>query len=62
MSTAVMKLNKVVMTFKISQEGECTLIEEEVIFKTLPPFKPILENIFKKQHKLLFENREQSVC
>lgn len=56
----IMKLTKVEMTFKLNQDGDSTLVEESIIFKSPLPIKSIMENMFKKQHIQLFKNIEQA--
>lgn len=58
MKATVMKMNKVAMSFQLKVVDGLTIIEEEIKFNTFYPFTLILENIFKTQHKQLFENIE----
>lgn len=59
MNAVVMKVNKVFMTFQISQNDKNTLVKEQITFKTLPGSSFILKKIFKKQHQLFFKNLEE---
>jgi len=57
----VMKLTKIELTFILSPEGNFSVIEETILFKTPLPIKPLLESIFRKQHTLLFKNIEMQI-
>ena len=61
LKATVMKFNKVEMKFHVFQDGECTVIEEEITFKVKMPVKSMLGKIFKKQHQELFANLEKVV-
>ena len=60
MKAIVMKINKIEMNFTISSEGSHTIISEQVTFNAILPIRLILQNIFKKQHTLLFANIEKN--
>lgn len=53
---SVFKLTKIEMKFTLRAEDGCTLIEEEIQFKSPLPVKTAMGRIFEKQHKQLFEN------
>ena len=54
----IMKLTKIEMTYQLASENNLTVIEEVITFKSILPIKSIMENIFRKQHTLLFEKME----
>lgn len=58
MRTTVMKLTKIEMTFILKADNDFTVIEEDIIFKSLLPIKSIMRSVFKKQHEQLFQNIE----
>ncbi len=58
MNAVVMKVNKVFMTFRLTQTEKNTFVEEFVAFKTFPGSAFLLKRIFKKQHALFFKNLE----
>lgn len=59
-SAIVMRFTKIKMTFALKSDvefpDEFTIIEENIIFKSPLPVKSIMESIFRKQHKQLFNN------
>jgi len=57
----VMKLTKIELIFILTPEGNFSVIEETILFKTPLPIKPLLESIFRKQHTLLFKNIEMQI-
>ena len=57
-SATVFKLTKIVMKFFLTRDGEGTLVEEHIDFKTPLPILWILKNTFRKQHRKLFQNIE----
>lgn len=54
----VFKLTKIEMKFVLKADNGYTIIDEEIQFKSPLPIKFIMENIFRKQHALLFKNIE----
>jgi carbon monoxide dehydrogenase subunit G len=54
----VFKLTKIEMKFVLTSDNDFTIIEEEIIFKSLLPVKFIMKKVFKKQHQKLFKNIE----
>jgi len=54
----VMKLTKIDMNYSLHTENNITIINEIITFKSILPIRPIMEAIFRKQHKQLFENIE----
>jgi hypothetical protein len=48
------------MQFVLRPDADHTLIEEEISFRSWLPVRPLMENIFRKQHQLLFRNIESS--
>ena len=54
----VFKLTKINMKFTLTADNEHTIINEQILFKTILPVKGIMKNIFKTQHQKLFENIE----
>ncbi|CAN5889877.1 hypothetical protein BH11BAC7_BH11BAC7_19860 [soil metagenome] len=59
-NATVMKINKIEMTFTLHAEENCTIVDEEIIFKSALPVKRMMQSIFRKQHLQLFENIESS--
>ena len=54
----VMKITQITMNFALRSEGNSTIIDETIHFKTILPVKSIMQRIFKKQHEQLFRNIE----
>lgn len=54
----VMKLTKIEMLFDLREEKGFTIVEETIHFKSPLPVKPIMQDIFRKQHNELFKNIE----
>jgi carbon monoxide dehydrogenase subunit G len=54
----VMKLTRIEMSYKLTTENNSTIINETITFKSPLPIKSIMQNIFRKQHTILFENIE----
>jgi len=52
----VFKFNKIEMKFSLKEDSDYTIIEEEIEFKSPLPVTFVMEKIFKKQHRQLFEN------
>lgn len=59
MNAVVMKLVNINIIFKLSAQNGITAVYEEIQFESILPLRFILERIFRKQHKLLFENMER---
>ncbi len=59
MHATVLRFNKIELNFKIEAGEPFSLITETIHFKTLLPIKPIMQMIFRKQHRQLFINIEQ---
>ncbi|MES2589871.1 MAG: SRPBCC domain-containing protein [Bacteroidota bacterium] len=55
----VMKFTKIEMNFKLKTDQEFCIVEEKIQFKSPLPIKRIMQNIFRKQHTLLFQNIEK---
>lgn len=55
-NASVMGIVKIEIKFNLSTQNTSTIINEEVIFKSVLPIKFIMQQIFKKQHALLFKN------
>lgn len=58
MRAIVFKLTKIEMKFALKKDGDFTNVEENIQFKSPLPIKFVMENIFRKQHKQLFENMD----
>lgn len=56
----VFKLIKIQMTFDVIQQNNSAVINEDIQIKSWLPVKFIMSEVFKKQHKLLFENIQAS--
>ena len=56
MKATVMKFTKIKMVFVLKSEGNSTHVTETIHFKSPFPIKRIMGKIFKKQHKILFNN------
>lgn len=54
----VMKLTKIEMRFKLSQQKDHTLLEELITFNSPLPVKSMMQTIFRKQHAQLFKNMD----
>jgi hypothetical protein len=54
----VFNLTHIEMKFIITTQGDYTLIEENIQFKSPLPVKFIMQSIFRKQHSQLFKNIE----
>ena len=55
MKATIMKMTKIEMKYILITDKDSTVINETIIFKSILPVKSIMENIFRKQHYLLFE-------
>jgi carbon monoxide dehydrogenase subunit G len=56
----VMKLTQIEMNFTIRREGEHSVVDESISFKSILPVKALMERIFREQHTLLFQNMEKA--
>ena len=54
----VMKLTKIEMNFILNTENNATIINENITIKSPLPIKSIMQNVFRKQHTILFKNIE----
>jgi carbon monoxide dehydrogenase subunit G len=54
----VFKFTKIEMYFLLRTENNNTIIEEEILIKTVLPIKFLMQHIFKTQHSQLFKNLE----
>jgi carbon monoxide dehydrogenase subunit G len=62
MKATVKQIVKIEIQFLLKSDGEhgeFTQIEEQVIFRSILPVSFIMKQVFRKQHKLLFENIEK---
>ncbi len=55
---SVMKMTHIEMNFSIRQEGDVSIVEERITFKSILPVKTFMEKIFREQHTLLFQNMD----
>ena len=56
----VMKLTQIEMNFTIRREGEHSVVDESISFKSILPVKALMERIFREQHTLLYQNMEKA--
>lgn len=54
----VFRLTKIEMKFTLKADGDFTIVEEEIQFKSPLPIKFMMERIFRKQHQQFFKNME----
>ncbi|QHT70769.1 hypothetical protein GXP67_31035 [Rhodocytophaga rosea] len=54
----VMRLTNIEMNFIIKEDKAFCIVEETIHFQSPLPLQSIMESIFKKQHRLLFNNIE----
>lgn len=59
MRATVFKITKIEMKFVLKAEGDHTLVEEYIQFKSPLPVKFIMQHIFRKQHQEFFKNMER---
>ena len=59
MKAVVMKTVAIEIKFSLTTEGNYTIVNEDVTFKSWLPLSGIMGIIFKKYHRQLFENIEQ---
>ncbi len=55
----VMKMTHIEMNFSIRQEGDISIVEEIITFKSILPVKTFMAKIFREQHTLLFQNMDR---
>lgn len=55
----VMNMTHIEMHFSIRREGEHSVVDESITFKSVLPIKAVMEKIFREQHTLLFQNMGQ---
>ena len=55
----VMKMTHIEMNFTILSEGELSIVDESISFKSILPIKALMEKIFREQHTLLFQNMDR---
>jgi carbon monoxide dehydrogenase subunit G len=55
----VMKMTHIEMHFSIRREGEHSVVDESITFRSVLPIKAVMEKIFREQHALLFQNMDQ---
>jgi carbon monoxide dehydrogenase subunit G len=55
----VMKMTHIEMNFSIHQNGDLSIVEETISFKSILPIKAVMEKIFREQHTVLFQNLDQ---
>jgi carbon monoxide dehydrogenase subunit G len=58
MQATVMRLTKIEMSYTLTGNGNQTTVHETISIQSPLPIKTIMEQIFRKQHGLLFENME----
>lgn len=56
----VMKVTHVIMDYTIREEGEKSIVEENISIKSVLPLKKAMEKIFREQHGMLFRNMEKA--
>ena len=55
----VMKMTHIEMHFSIRREGEHSVVDESITFRSVLPIKAVMEKIFREQHTLLFQNMDR---
>jgi carbon monoxide dehydrogenase subunit G len=58
--TKVMKMVGIEMNYTLRSQADHTHVNEEIIFTSYLPVKPIMQKIFRKQHQQLFINMENA--
>ncbi len=56
MQVRVLKMTEVDMAFDIQEVAGGSIVCEEILIKSMLPVKQLLENLFRGQHAVLFEN------
>jgi carbon monoxide dehydrogenase subunit G len=56
MKATVMGITKVDMVFKLTSEGDTTIINEAITISSRLPLKGTMEKVFRTQHQILFDN------
>jgi carbon monoxide dehydrogenase subunit G len=59
MQATVFKIVKIEIDFVLKEEQGCTIINENIQFKSVLPVKLLMSRIFKQQHHQLFKNIEE---
>jgi len=54
-------MKAVVMVFTINEKNGYSIVREEIKFKSALPIKSIMQQVFIKQHALLFKNIENTI-
>jgi len=52
----VMKMTHIEMDYVIRAQGEGSIVEETITFRSILPIKGMMEKLFREQHALLFRN------
>ncbi|MCH7402936.1 hypothetical protein ACFOUP_16575 [Belliella kenyensis] len=55
-NASVMGLTKLTMHFHLHEEGNETVIVEELTIKSVLPIKNLMTNLISKQHEEMFKN------
>ena len=55
----VLKMTHIDMNFSIRLEGDISIVEEIITFKSILPVKTFMKKIFREQHTLLFQNMDR---
>ena len=55
----IMKFTKINMRYRLLPLVTGTKVEETIVFRSYLPVKFVMQNIFRKQHALLFKNINQ---
>lgn len=61
MKAVVMKIAFIEMVFTINEKYGYSIVEEQIKFKCALPIKSIMQQVFIKQHALLFKNIENTI-
>ena len=61
MKAVVMKIAFIEMVFTINEKNGYSIVREEIKFKSALPIKSIMQQVFIKQHALLFKNIENTI-
>jgi len=56
MKATVMKMTHIEMDYVIRAQGEGSIVEETITFRSILPIKGMMEKLFREQHALLFRN------
>lgn len=55
---SVFGLTRIDMHFRVVEQDGKTVVEEDVTFQSVLPVKPLMEKVFRQQHRRLFQNIE----